>query len=60
MTLKLMTLAGLALAILGAVWIFVVIPAEKRHHQRRIDSGVCAVEISVARKCHSEDSVSIF
>lgn len=34
---KLIVLAGLVLAALGAIWIFVVIPAEKRHHQRRIE-----------------------
>jgi hypothetical protein len=37
MTLKLIALAGLILAALGAIWIFVVIPSEKRHHQRRIE-----------------------
>ena len=34
---KLIVLAGLVLAALGAIWILVVIPAEKRHHQRRIE-----------------------
>jgi hypothetical protein len=37
MTLKLIIMAGLALAVFGAIWIFLVMPAEKRDHQRRME-----------------------
>lgn len=37
MTLKLILMAAGVLAILGAIWIFFVVPAEKRHHQRKME-----------------------
>ena len=35
---KLIAIALLALAIFVAVWMFVVVPAEKRHHDRKLAS----------------------
>jgi len=37
MTMKLILLASAILGVLGAIWIFIVIPAERRDHQRRLD-----------------------
>ena len=34
--------------------------AGRKNKRARLVLGVCAVEISVARKCHSEDIFSIF
>ena len=34
---KLLGFASLVVAIFIAVWIFFVVPAEKRHHQRKLD-----------------------
>ncbi len=34
---KLIMSAAVILGALGAIWVFVVIPAEKRDHQRRLD-----------------------
>jgi len=34
---KLILLASAILGVLGAIWIFIVIPAERRDHQRRLD-----------------------
>ena len=34
----LMTWAILILAVFIAIWIFIVIPAEKRHHERKLES----------------------
>lgn len=35
---KLIAIALLVLAIFVAVWVFVVVPAEKRHHDRKLAS----------------------
>ena len=37
MTLRLILMASLVLAVFGAIWLFVVIPAQKKDHQRRLD-----------------------
>lgn len=34
---KLILLASAVLGVLGAIWLFIVVPAEKRDHQRRLD-----------------------
>ena len=37
MTLKLILIATAILGALGAIWMFIIVPAEKRDHQRRLD-----------------------
>jgi cell division protein FtsL len=34
---KIIYLAILALAVFVAIWIFVVVPAEKKHHERKLE-----------------------
>ena len=36
MTLNLITIATIALLVFGAIWFFFVVPAEKRHHERKM------------------------
>ena len=40
----LMTWAILILAVFIAIWIFVVVPAEKRHHERKLESLRARIE----------------
>ena len=35
---KLISIALLALAVFVAIWIFFVIPAEKKHHERKLEA----------------------
>ena len=37
MTLRLIAMAVAVLAVLGGIWYFFVIPAQKKEHQRRVD-----------------------
>lgn len=37
MTLKFIMLAAVALSVFAAIWFLLVVPAEKRDHQRRMD-----------------------
>jgi len=37
MTAKLILIATAILVTLGAIWMFIIVPAEKRDHQRRLD-----------------------
>lgn len=37
MTIRLILMASLVLAVFGAIWLFIVIPAQKKDHQRRLD-----------------------
>jgi hypothetical protein len=35
---KLMAFAALALVAFIAIWFFIVVPAEKRHHERKLEN----------------------
>ena len=48
----LMTWAILILAVFIAIWIFVVIPAEKRHHERKLESLRTRIE---KRQSHNNE-----
>lgn len=41
---NLMTWAILILAIFVAIWVFVIVPAEKRHHERKLESLRARIE----------------
>ena len=47
---NLMTWAILILATFIAIWVFVVIPAEKRHHERKLESLRSRIEKRQGRK----------
>ncbi len=50
MTMKLILLASAVLSVLGAIWIFVVIPAERREHERRLELVQKKLERHAAQK----------
>jgi predicted MFS family arabinose efflux permease len=52
---NLMTWAILVLAAFVAIWIFVVVPAEKRHHERKLDSLRQRIEKRESSRVGSDD-----
>ena len=53
---NLMTWAILVLAVFIAVWIFIVVPAEKRHHERKLASLRDRIEKRESRRPDEEST----
>lgn len=53
---RLMVYAVIALAVFIAIWFFVVVPAERKHHERKLDAVRKRIEKREAAK--EEDKYS--